>query len=278
VVQRKPTATSRGAVGRKYVRDARGRFAGSGYTGQTSGKGARLMASGTRKGGGSKITLQKRGGTVAKSRGLKPQQGITVNKRKSAATSKLRPGELINLNARPRNVMAKPPKTDRTTFVEGKPKTNVNRMKALIKAQGVPNVDQLSRSHSRAAAWAQPEYKRVVVNSSNSMYKQPYATMLQNRRTGNLSTSDPRGTAFHEAAHLKYAQKDNWLGDRHKKVAGRVSRYAQMNPKEFVSEVVAGRRTGRKYDRETMRIWRDYAGLPAKVSTRRRSRIKRGST
>jgi len=72
VVQRKPTATSRGAVGRKYVRDARGRFAGSGYTGQTSGKGARLMASGTRKGGGSKITLQKRGGTVSKPQGLKP--------------------------------------------------------------------------------------------------------------------------------------------------------------------------------------------------------------
>jgi hypothetical protein len=52
-------------VARRYVRDARGRFAGKGYSGQTAGRGARLMASGTRKGGGSRIRAGKAPGSFA---------------------------------------------------------------------------------------------------------------------------------------------------------------------------------------------------------------------
>lgn len=66
-------------MARTYIRDRLGRFAPKGFQGQTSGRGARLMAPGkSRKGGGSKITSGSIKGTVNKPRGLKPQQGIKV--------------------------------------------------------------------------------------------------------------------------------------------------------------------------------------------------------
>ena len=47
-------------MARTYKRDARGRFAGGGYSGQSSGRGARLKAKGTRAGGGAKVNAAKR--------------------------------------------------------------------------------------------------------------------------------------------------------------------------------------------------------------------------
>ena len=68
-------------MARSYKRDARGRFAGGGYSGQTGGRGARLMAKGERKGGGAKMTAARPGGTVGKPRGLKPQQGASSSRK-----------------------------------------------------------------------------------------------------------------------------------------------------------------------------------------------------
>jgi hypothetical protein len=59
-------------MARSYKRDARGRFAGGGYSGQTGGRGARLTAKGERKGGGAKMTAGRVGGTIGKPKGLKP--------------------------------------------------------------------------------------------------------------------------------------------------------------------------------------------------------------
>jgi hypothetical protein len=65
-------------MARSYRRDARGRFAGAGYSGQTGGRGARLKASGTRAGGGAKITAGRVGGTIGKPRGLKPANSGSI--------------------------------------------------------------------------------------------------------------------------------------------------------------------------------------------------------
>lgn len=81
-------------MARRYVRDARGRFASAGvggllgYQGQTSGRGARLKTPGNvRAGGGAKQKLSvKPSGTVAKPKGLKPQK----NARKELAYARLR--------------------------------------------------------------------------------------------------------------------------------------------------------------------------------------------
>ena len=60
-------------MARSYRRDARGRFAGGGYSGQTGGRGARLKGGGgKRAGGGAKAQSGRVSGTVSKPRGLKP--------------------------------------------------------------------------------------------------------------------------------------------------------------------------------------------------------------
>ena len=75
------------AMARTYRRDARGRFAGGGFSGQSGGRGARLKGGGkTRDGGGAKMKGARTGGTVAKSRSLKPQKNI----RKELAYSRAR--------------------------------------------------------------------------------------------------------------------------------------------------------------------------------------------
>ncbi|MFN6337816.1 MAG: hypothetical protein ACK41W_03670 [Cyanobacteriota bacterium] len=78
-----------------------------------------------------------------------------------------------------------------------------------------------------------------------------------------MSTSDPRGVVFHEAAHAKYGHrgKQRWTGGKNggfAMIAKRVSQYAATNPNEFVAEVYAGRKTGRKYDHQVMRAFRLY--------------------
>jgi hypothetical protein len=47
-------------MARTYRRDARGRFAGGGFSGQSGGRGARLKAKGARAGGGAKVSAAKR--------------------------------------------------------------------------------------------------------------------------------------------------------------------------------------------------------------------------
>ena len=62
-------------MARRYNRDARGRFAPKGYSGQSGGKGARLKSGkgNTRQGGGAKMQAAKPAGTIGKPKGLKPQ-------------------------------------------------------------------------------------------------------------------------------------------------------------------------------------------------------------
>lgn len=59
-------------MARTYRRDARGRFASGGYSGQTGGRGARLMAKNVRQGGGARMQAAGPKGTIGKPRGLKP--------------------------------------------------------------------------------------------------------------------------------------------------------------------------------------------------------------
>tara|TARA_S200002703_G_scaffold124622_1_gene110772 strand:- start:435 stop:1097 length:663 start_codon:yes stop_codon:yes gene_type:complete len=47
-------ARGKGRSGRRYVRDAKGRFASKGFSGQTGGRGARLKAAGKKREGGGK--------------------------------------------------------------------------------------------------------------------------------------------------------------------------------------------------------------------------------
>lgn len=61
---------------------------------------------------------------------------------------------------------------------------------------------------------------------------------------------------------------DSWYsnyglqGAAKKKIASRVSKYATTHPAEFVAETYAGRRTGRRYDSQVMRAYREARDLP----------------
>jgi hypothetical protein len=63
---------------------------------------------------------------------------------------------------------------------------------------------------------------------------------------------------------------------RNQRLARRVSGYAATSPSEFIAETYAGRRTGRKYDHQVMRAYRQEMGLPP-TSVRRTVRRRRAS-
>jgi hypothetical protein len=60
-----------------------------------------------------------------------------------------------------------------------------------------------------------------------------------------------------------------------KAIARRVSRYATTNPAEFIAETYAGLKTGRRYDFQVMRAYREAMGLSPTPAARRRSRLRR---
>lgn len=91
-------------MARRYVRDARGRFASKGvggvggYQGQTSGRGARLKTPGNvRAGGGAKQKLSaKSGGTISKPKGLKPQSSRKLKTGVAASRLKATNAKMAN--------------------------------------------------------------------------------------------------------------------------------------------------------------------------------------
>ena len=65
---------------------------------------------------------------------------------------------------------------------------------------------------------------------------------------GYLSSDSAEHTIHHEIGHALYDPPDNFMAQVHQDLAReKVSRYAAMNPKEFVSEVYAGMQAGREF-------------------------------
>ncbi len=64
-------------------------------------------------------------------------------------------------------------------------------------------------------------------------------------------------------------------GEGKRSLAKRVSQYATTNPAEFIAETYAGLRTGRRYDFQVMRAYREAMGLSPNPAARRRSRVRR---
>ena len=87
-------ARGKGGSGRRYVRDAKGRFASKGFSGQTGGRGARLKSAGKKREGGgekTKITATSSKGTLKakpRSAGQKYARRIQAGKDLRQAQSK----------------------------------------------------------------------------------------------------------------------------------------------------------------------------------------------
>ena len=87
-------ARGKGRSGRRYMRDAKGRFASTGYVGQTGGRGARLKSAGKkREGGGEKVKISstKQSGIIRRSN-KKPTAAKMpqVSSARQAATDRLK--------------------------------------------------------------------------------------------------------------------------------------------------------------------------------------------
>lgn len=87
-------ARGKGRSGRRYVRDAKGRFASKGFSGQTGGRGARLKAAGKkREGGGEKVKVSgaKSSGIIRRSnKKTAAAKSPQVSSARQAATDRLK--------------------------------------------------------------------------------------------------------------------------------------------------------------------------------------------
>jgi hypothetical protein len=278
----------------RLTRNNSGQIVGVGRNGATA-RGGRIRTGAGNQRATQTARLARMGGTIAKPKGLKPGALTAKAKAKAAkpatprgpATSRLRPGELMNAVARPVGTMARP---RRAPKVFGKKKgENIELAQAGVTAAGFNSrvTNRRRDAYSGSPASANTAFKLVSFNKADSFWANPRTGMIAARRNRQLSTSDPRGIVFHEIGHLRDKSsgfvntKDGGLARRDfaspqtKALAGRVSRYATTSPREFTAETYAGLRTGRRYDFQVMRAYREAMGLSPTPAARRRSRVRR---
>jgi hypothetical protein len=162
--------------------------------------------------------------------------------------------------------------------------SNAQITKAMFESKGLSVKFSSGRTNSTVASY-NPATKEIKINRSHVNYVNPAAAAVRQRKRGEISTSSPLHTFYHEMGHardknlllrsgpmgklwvlatrkgaseqVRYAR-----GGEMQKLSRRVSRYATQNPSEFIAETYAGRRTGRKYDHKVMSAYREASGLP----------------
>jgi hypothetical protein len=237
-----------------------------------------------------RVTAGRVAGTIAKPRGMKP--GALAAKRTAAparparATSKIRPGELMNANARPVGTIAKPKRAS-DAFKKTK-RENLAIAEAIIKRNGFTSYVDTWRSANGVASTSPIRPGKITLAKNSEYWANPAKNSIDQRRQGFWSSSNPAAVIYHEIGHTR-AKRTGFINDsskawgigvrpfsspRNQALARRVGQYATTSPSEFVAEVYAGLRTGRRYDFQVMRAYREEAGFPA-ASPRRRSRLRR---
>jgi hypothetical protein len=231
------------------------------------------------------------GGTITKPKGLKPG-AIKPKATKPAtprgpATSRLRPGELMNANARPVGTMAKPKRAS-DAFKKTK-RENLAIAEAIVKRNGYTSYVDTRRSAKGVASTSPIRPGKITLVKNSDYWANPTKNSIDQRRQGFWSSSNPAAVIYHEIGHTR-AKRTGFINDSSKAwgigvrpfssstnqaLARRVGQYATTSPSEFVAEVYAGLRTGRRYDFQVMRAYREEAGFPARAPARRRSRLRR---
>ena len=113
----------------------------------------------------------------------------------------------------------------------------------------------------------------IVINRAHDAWSDTRAYVQDNARKGHFSTRNPDHLIRHEIGHALHYRRlneaeraDIWykpMSARDTAIADRVSRYAREGAIEFVAEVYAGMRGGRKFSPEVLRLYRKLKG-PAK--------------
>jgi hypothetical protein len=246
----------------------------------------------------SKISATPKSGVIKKKRSPTQTKLQPVkNEAPKAAKQKIRPGEFVRANLRPRNVTAKPVK-GKNPFQAGKadvdyrisPKNddktvrlaNANILKSMFESQGFPVKYDSSRASSSVANF-NSKTRTMSINRSHPNYIDPAKAGIKSRKQGLFSSSSPMHIFHHEMGHAKdknLSKRSSFtsemLGGVPLSLSRRVSRYATTSTSEFVAEAYAGRRTGRKYDFQVMSAYREAKGLNPNPIVRRLK--KKGKT
>lgn len=200
-------------------------------------------------------------------------------------------------NFRPLNTMAKPVRGENPfNRFSGHTEENLATAQAYLQRRGF-NVFIYNNPGDTAIARAALGVKQISLNQASEYWSNPALRAIDYRRVGHLASSAPMATLYHEIGHTRdrmglnrfivdgekgakdwkstvsgtdaRRMRQSW---RNRDAARRVSSYAGTNPMEFVAEVYSGRRTGRRYDHEVMRVYsrasgRKTPGLRSQLST-----------
>jgi hypothetical protein len=221
-------------------------------------------------------------GTISKPRGLKPG-AVNVQRKRGAATSALRPGELMNANAFPANAIAKSAIQRRPNSYGTDKRRNIQQAVRDLGKYG-PNVEVRKVSRPRSVAIADTRtvtdpktgksHSVITINTANQYWANPVKEAREMRRSGFHSTLRPGAVIFHELGHAK-TMKTNSPKNGFYAQSKKVGRYAGFTRDEFMAETYAGRRAGQRYSPDVMRAYREVQGLSPKPAARRRSRVRR---
>lgn len=281
----------------RLTRDNAGRITSVGGSGATAYGGRIRTASGKRR-----ATTVAKGiakapkGTVVKPRGLKADKNALVkaqtnqrlrarattrntNKSNDKITSNKPPlaRARVRANFRPQNTMANFA-PDKTKYFKNQKGKNIAIFESIAKRGGANAQTVTKRKMALAPAMAFKPMNLVRFNKASDFYANPRQAMRAQRQMGQLSTTDPRGVAFHELGHLRQRKKSEniftqreFSSPKNARLATRVSKYAATNANEFAAETYAGLKTGRRYDYQVMRAYRQEMGLRP-LSVRRQLR------
>lgn len=137
-------------------------------------------------------------------------------------------------------------------------KKNIAEAHRAIQAAGFPTQEWHKPGSASAAIYSNTDNK-IHINSAHKFWTDPTSGMKATHAAGHLSSSDPSHVLNHEIGHAIYSPPDNWNTLSHQDMARNVSKYAAMNPKEFVSEVHAGMAGGKEFSPEIMQAFKMYA-------------------
>lgn len=137
-------------------------------------------------------------------------------------------------------------------------KANLDMAKAYLEQLGYKAEIYTGKSQSRSAAvWS---HGVIYLYQSSKVWSDPVGAMKEQADHKFLASADPVHILHHEIGHELYDAPSNFMNNAERDIITQhVSKYAAMNPKEFVSEVHAAMAAGKTYPPEIMHLFKRYA-------------------
>lgn len=228
-------ARGKGRSGRRYVRDAKGRFASTGYVGQTGGRGARLKSAGKkREGGGEKVKISstKQSGIIRRS-----SKKTTAAKTPQVSSARQAATDRLKIKTQTRRAI----RADRASVITPGQRSRLETGKgATIKsARPKATVAKPRTKGNKPATVARRVDRKAAVNQAN------IRNIIQKERTG-ATQGRQYQRALKTQATLKRAQEFTKTG----KLPGRDNSIKAQRERKAASQRLAAKNAERKAARQ----------------------------